>query len=42
MQPSEKTHSIQFLEDQLQDFITLLAKQQLEQSLFQRGPAVNH
>jgi magnesium transporter len=42
MQPSEKTHSIQFLEDQLQDVITLLAKQQLEQSLVQRGPAVNH
>jgi magnesium transporter len=42
MQSSEKIHSAQFLEHQLQEVITLLEKQQLEKSLVQRGPAVNH
>ncbi len=42
MQSSEKIHSAQFLELQLQDVITLLEKQQLEKSLVQRGPATNH
>ncbi|WP_262964370.1 magnesium transporter [Methylobacter psychrophilus] len=42
MQTSEKIHSAQFLEHQLQDVITLLEKQQLEKSLVQRGPGANH
>jgi len=42
MQSSEKIHSTQFLEHQLQEVITLLEKQQLEKSLVQRGPATNH
>ena len=41
MQSSEKIHSAQFLEHQLQEIITLLEKQQLEKSLVERSPAVN-
>ena len=41
MQSSEKIHSAQFLEHQLQEIITLLQKQQLEKSLVERSPAVN-
>ncbi|MEI7995331.1 MAG: CBS domain-containing protein [Methylococcaceae bacterium] len=42
MQSSEKNNSAQFLEDQLQEVITLLDKQQLEKSLVQRGSGANH
>ncbi|MDD5460391.1 MAG: magnesium transporter [Methylococcales bacterium] len=42
MQSSGKLHSAQFLQHQLQDIVTLLEKQQLENSLVQRGPAINH
>ena len=42
MQSSEKIHSAQFLEQQLQEVITLLEKQQLEKSLLERSPANNH
>jgi magnesium transporter len=42
MQYSEKNNSAQFLEDQLQEVITLLDKQQLEKSLVQRGSGANH
>jgi magnesium transporter len=42
MAASEKLHTAQFLQHQLQDVITLLEKQQLEKSLVQRGPATNH
>ena len=42
MQSSEKNNWAQFLEDQLQEVITLLEKQQLETSLVQRGPATHH
>lgn len=41
MQSSEKIHSAQFLEQQLQEIITLLEKQQLEKSLVERSPAAN-
>jgi magnesium transporter len=42
MQTSEKTNSAQFLDQQLQEVISLLEKQQVERSLVQRGPATNH
>jgi magnesium transporter len=42
MQSSEKIHSAQFLEQQLQEVTTLLEKQQLEKSLLERSPANNH
>jgi magnesium transporter len=42
MQSSENTHSVQFLDEQLQDVIRLLEKQQLEKSLVRRGPSANH
>ncbi|MDD2723868.1 MAG: magnesium transporter [Methylovulum sp.] len=42
MEASEKLHTAQFLQHQLQEVTTLLAKQQLEKSLVQRGPATNH
>ncbi|MGZ8137523.1 MAG: magnesium transporter [Methylococcaceae bacterium] len=42
MDSSEKLDTTQFLQHQLQDVITLLAKQQLEKSLVERGPSANH
>jgi len=42
MESSDKLHSAQFLQHQLEDVITLLEKQQLEQSLVHRTPASNH
>ena len=42
MQSTEKIHSAQFLEHQLQEVINLLEKQQLEKSLVERGPGANH
>ena len=42
MQSTEKIHSAQFLEHQLQEVINLLEKQQLEKSLVERSPASNH
>jgi magnesium transporter len=42
MEASEKLHTAQFLQHQLQEVINLLEKQQLEKSLVQRGPATNH
>lgn len=42
MEATEKLHTAQFLQHQLQEVTTLLAKQQLEKSLVQRGPSTNH
>ena len=42
MQATEKIHSAQFLEHQLQEVINLLEKQHLEKSLVERGPGANH
>lgn len=42
MQSAEKTHSAQFLAQQLQEVIVLLEKQQLEKSLVERGPTTHH
>ena len=42
MQSTEKIHSAQFLEHQLQEVINLLEKQQLEKSLVERSPTSNH
>ncbi|MFZ2726278.1 MAG: magnesium transporter [Methylococcaceae bacterium] len=42
MENTDKLHSAQFLQHQLQDVMTLLEKQQIEQSLVHRGPSINH
>lgn len=42
MEATEKLHTAQFLQHQLHEIVTLLAKQQLEMSLVQRGPTTNH
>ncbi len=42
MESSDKFDTAQFLQHQLQDVITLLAKQRLEKSLVDRSPATNH
>lgn len=42
MESSDKRHSEQFLQQHLQQIITLLEKQQLEESLVKRGPAARH
>lgn len=41
MELSNQRHSEQFLQQHLQQVITLLEKQQLEESLVQRGPAIH-
>lgn len=40
--PDDSRHSEQFLQQHLQQIITLLEKQQLEESLVKRGPAAKH
>ncbi|GAB6141364.1 magnesium transporter [Methylosoma difficile] len=42
METPEKLDTKQFLQQQLDDILTLLEKQQLEKSLVERGPATNH
>lgn len=42
MDNTDKLHSAQFLQHQLQDVMTLLEKQQIEKSLVHRGPTINH
>lgn len=42
MESSDKLSPAKFLEQQLQEVITLLDKQQLEKSLVQRGPSANY
>lgn len=42
MEALEKFSPSQFLQQQLQEIVTLLEKQQLEKSLVERGPTTNH
>ncbi|KJV06955.1 magnesium transporter MgtE N-terminal domain-containing protein, partial [Methylocucumis oryzae] len=42
METTDKLHTAQFLQHQLQEVLTLLAKQSLEKSLVDRGPATKH
>lgn len=42
MASSDKLSPTQFLQHQLQEIVTLLEKQQLEKSLVDRGPIINH
>ena len=42
MESSDKLSPAKFLEQQLEEVITLLEKQQLEKSLVQRGPSTNY
>ena len=42
METTDKLHSAQFLQHQLQEVMTLLEKQHIEASLVHRGPMVNH
>ena len=42
MEANEHIHSAQFLDHQLQEIISLLEKQNIERTLVQRGPSINH
>ncbi|WP_394754148.1 magnesium transporter [Crenothrix sp.] len=42
MESFDKFSPTQFLQQQLQDIVTLLDKQQLEKSIVERGPVINH
>jgi len=42
MEANEQIHSAQFLDHQLQEIISLLEKQNIERTLVQRGPSINH